>query len=729
MSKRIPLPDWLPQWAKESPHLFKLNWWGFEPKGITGDDVYGTCPFCQEDTLALARTGQWICSRAKHCGRKGNGSTFLEEYWRLRKEETHPNDLRELADWRELPLWVFMKNGWAYDPTTDRYFVPTHSAGGKVTDLRNVRLAPKAKVFSTKGSDEGLLGYRQLVALENGDPVFLMGGEWDKMATQVLLRKLGHPGVAVSFGGEGHFQNAFGKYFEHHPVYLGYDHDEAGFKGLARVGGAKGYPKKSSRRADGLIRLYSRKVFYCNWPEDSPEGYDANDFTRDNGKTAKAANLFLSYFQPNHPLEKKPDVDPASAPAAVNGKHDPPPPAPKVGYEDVEKAFSDFMEMTPEYRDALRCTLATVMTSGLEAEPVWLYLVGPPGGGKTALLLPFSQGTGEEDDDQDDEDDPYSYFVSNMTPHALVSGFMRNPDPSLVPKLNRKCLVMKDFTEILDMNPNQRDEIYAILRGAFDGRVERIFGNGVTRRYKSKFNIVAGVTAKVNSINKSSVGERFMKFKFRDNNLNSNAKVRAALSSMNRDKEKERRLAEVVRGFLDYNVPRLLDRGMPDPDDAMTDRLMNAANLAEFMRTSVDANFQGEVNFNPEVAIGTRLARQLYKLWWGLSHVDGGREVAESQWPIVRRVAMDTATGYPFQVVQAFAELEFPRSGFSFEEISALANIPKSTCRRVVENMETVGLLQRTKEGEQDRRGPRRYLFSPIKHVQNLWNQVHEEER
>ena len=52
----------------------------------------------------------------------------------------------------------------------------------------------------------------------------------------------------------------------------------------------------------------------------------------------------------------------------------------------------------------------------------------------------------------------WTLVVSNLTPAAMISGYVdpNGPDPSLLPQLDGKCLVVKDFTTILAMNPMQR---------------------------------------------------------------------------------------------------------------------------------------------------------------------------------------------------------------------------------------------------------------------------------
>jgi hypothetical protein len=92
---------------------------------------------------------------------------------------------------------------------------------------------------------------------------------------------------------------------------------------------------------------------------------------------------------------------------------------------------------------------ATVIANQFRTDPLWMILIGPPSHAKTELLRAL-------------DGHPSAYFLSNLTPATLVSGKpKKGPDPSLLPKLNDKTLVMKDFTTILTMRSEKPG------RGAF----------------------------------------------------------------------------------------------------------------------------------------------------------------------------------------------------------------------------------------------------------------------
>ena len=67
-------------------------------------------------------------------------------------------------------------------------------------------------------------------------------------------------------------------------------------------------------------------------------------------------------------------------------------------------------------------------------------------------------------------------------------------DPSLIPKLDGKVLVIKDFTVILKERHEIASAILSQLRDAFDGSIRKAFGTGKDKKYNAKFGVIAAVT-------------------------------------------------------------------------------------------------------------------------------------------------------------------------------------------------------------------------------------------
>ena len=84
----------------------------------------------------------------------------------------------------------------------------------------------------------------------------------------------------------------------------------------------------------------------------------------------------------------------------------------------------------------------TIIANRLDSKPVWLYIVGAPGSGKTEILQSLILS---------DE----VILRDTVTRPSLIPGYMDKKtkrDESLIPQLNGKNLIITDFTTILQMN-------------------------------------------------------------------------------------------------------------------------------------------------------------------------------------------------------------------------------------------------------------------------------------
>ena len=90
--------------------------------------------------------------------------------------------------------------------------------------------------------------------------------------------------------------------------------------------------------------------------------------------------------------------------------------------------------------------VATYIANRFAADPVWLIVIGPPSSAKTEIMRAF-------------EGHKFSKFISNLTPSTMASGVIPKngrPDPSLLPQLNDKLVVLKDFTTVLSMRSDSK---------------------------------------------------------------------------------------------------------------------------------------------------------------------------------------------------------------------------------------------------------------------------------
>lgn len=115
--------------------------------------------------------------------------------------------------------------------------------------------------------------------------------------------------------------------------------------------------------------------------------------------------------------------------------------------------------------------------------PVWAWIIGPPSSGKGEIVRPYGKH-------------PLSVYLSTLTERALMSGYSDDQvdDPSLLPQLDGKNLVIKDFTAILGLSERHLVKVMGDLRDAYDGEAGISSGKSGVRCYTSRFGFIAATT-------------------------------------------------------------------------------------------------------------------------------------------------------------------------------------------------------------------------------------------
>lgn len=688
---------------KSQNHLRPFEFHGLDLVPSSGDEYVSDCLFCDKEShlFVNSNTGQWGC---KKCGKSGNVYTFLEAVVDKYRDSTTDKDYNALSVMRDgLPVAAIRAAGMVKDDQ-GRWLLPVRNAKGTVTDIRWTL----PREYTRKGSDRvrydcsfkstpemhlTLWGMEVLAQpARSSEPVFTCEGEWDGIIFMWLLRLLKREGVVVAVPGASSFKDKWVELFQGRRVFLLYDNDRAGDDGSMKVG----------RLLNGVVRT----LYYIHWPDHRPEGYDIRDlvtFQAVKKKRPKSTiKAILDLCRTHHRREEAV----AGEANVEGGKPKGPPPT----FPTLLKSFRKHIKMTPDMVDGLKVSLAVACSNFLSGDPVWLFLVGPPGCGKTLILTSLA-------------DSINAVYVSTLSAHTLISGFQGAEDPSLIPKLNGKVFIFKDYTEILSKPSVEMDEIFSTLRGAFDGEASRPFGNGVTRKYKCHFSMLAGVTSAIHGNSKATLGERFLKFHiFKGVDLDVDDQIRSAVSSINKEARIEQAIKPIVSAFLDLRDYKRLStkvEGMMTP--WAVERIVALAQIIAMLRAEVERNkWSDEIMYRPQYEVGTRLAKQLVKLALGLAIVDGKKKIDEDVYRLVERVAFDTAIGFHLDIIQAL--MSKGGSG-DRESVAEVSGVPMSTLSRIMDDLCMLRVLRKEVVKTRTLRGNKN-VYHVSKKIRQLWQRA-----
>ena len=439
--------------------LFEAH--GVRFTGESGDQLVGYCPFSNREDKFYVNQKTWLWD-SKTAGVSGNIARFLELTSQRYRKALTPTLLNDLADNRQLPVAAFKK--WKIGWTGKSYAITVRDTEGACVDIRTWR--PKGKMLSTPTVSVGLWNAESLKT-DTSSKIYICEGEWDAIALQWLMDQVKAPGIVVAIPGASVFKNEWVSWFSGRQVVTLFDHDGAGFGADVSVS------KK--------LRPVVQRLLMVHWPVTLDDGFDVRDWVvqraieeRDPEACWKELNGLLFPFirkselaEGNAPGPDARREPPAGSSKTANHGGGTAPDAPKPTVWKAPPTLDQLIGVFKKWlhldsTDPIRVMLAIVVSQYIDGPPVWMFLVGPPGSAKTATLTALNR---------------YDkiYATSSLTTHALISGgnFHDGIDPSLIPRLDGKVMIIKDFTSILAMRDTEKDEIFGILRDAYDGKCGR----------------------------------------------------------------------------------------------------------------------------------------------------------------------------------------------------------------------------------------------------------------
>lgn len=593
---------------------------------------------------------------------------FLKACAEMYQEAMTKEHYVKIAASRQLPVSAFKGIGIGWDG--DFYTIPISDETG-TCDIRRWR-PPKGAVLSTPDGKLWMWNSHQLYnPARKGERVYICEGEWDGMALQWLLCTLGEKGVVVAMPGANTFKREWVPSFLDREVYTLYDHDEAGEAGellaLERLTGT------------------AKKIYWLHWPESLPLKFDVRDFVSveavKGGKPRAAWKKLKGMFR-EFPRRRVKGSVVVTTPVMSSKSELPPGRATR---SLVLQKYRQWFHLRSA--DVLDVLFGTMLANRLDGDPVWMFLIAPPGGMKTELLMSLSRSS-------------YAETTTSLTPHALVSGAVWNSgtDPSLIPRLNGKVLIIKDFTTILKMHFTARDEIFGILRDAYDGKTEKIFGTGIKRSYESRFGVVAGVTPAIDSFSvlQASLGERFLKFRIDEaaKDEDEGAIIKRALSNINKENAMRDAVADIASAYLEQDP---LIRPVPTVPDEMENKIIALARVVAWLRGVVEREkYTDLVLYRPTSEIGTRLAKQLMKVGIGMCMFHGVQEMNEEIYSKVLRVARDTCADRLDDVVSVLWKLgKQGEEPVPTMDVATASGLPYATVMRILADFELLKIVRK----------------------------------
>jgi hypothetical protein len=244
-----------------------------------------------------------------------------------------------------------------------------------------------------------------------------------------------------------------------------------------------------------------------------------------------------------------------------------------------------------------------------------------------------------------------------------------------------------------------RDEIFGVLRDAYDGKISKGFGNNVTRNYEGRFGIVGGVTPVIDSAMSQNVvlGERFIKFRIGHEGkvITGKAAIMRALDNLTNESEMRKALEETAREVLNRPVDR---DHYPKIPKWFKERVIELAQWVAVMRGAVMreryTGSTGVIASKPSAEIATRLAKQLCTLGIGIGIYRKLETLDEEVYRIITKVGRDTC---PDRAEEIIRRLYAIGGSATTKDLVEVTHFPYDTIRWVLQDLELLGVVRKRK--------------------------------
>lgn len=384
------------------------------------------------------------------------------------------------------------------------------------------------------------------------------------------------------------------------------------------------------------------------------------------------------------------------------------------------------MTVTDSIIECLAISFAVHLAIKLDGDPLWMYMVGAPSSGKSTLCELLGA------------DEINTRPLSKFT--GLVSGSRQGKH--LAPKLNNKCVVIKDGTLLLESTPIQLQNVYGELRDIYDGSLEADYRNGVSASFSNiSFGLIIGITEKVYSLDMSSLGERFLHVRLETNRGIEQERNRRAIDTVFQhtsktvaegNEEGDQRSfpfqRQYVAGFLQHLHNRVREEDVLRPSYTEEDaELIQAlADVVACSRASAPRDMKDNILYESRPEASTRVVKQLSRLALGLCYVLNTNSITPWIRHLITKTALDTCYGRQYHIIKAVAT---SAAGLSPTTIASTCDIPLETCRRTIKDMESMKVFINAPEGSRKGVGRKNHILSTPNWIESAFRRVEQQKR
>lgn len=365
-------------------------------------------------------------------------------------------------------------------------------------------------------------------------------------------------------------------------------------------------------------------------------------------------------------------------------------------FDEVKEKVEAFL---PNSATALKVMLAVAVSGAFHTRAMlWLLFVGAPSSGKTELVQLLRNS-------------PHAYCLDNVTLNSFISGerpTTKQKVYDLLPLLDRKCLVIKDWTVIFSLDEKMTKKIIGDMVGAYDKQLSKHSSRRGLISYESEFSHLGCITpATLNRHHNylNMIGPRFLCYTILNpSDEDENKSFDAIFANQDRD-GLEKSAREAVQSYLSSLATRDPAIAIKPLSPPVQSYLKVAARFVSRARGIVvlqSASFRDESGndityYEPletQIEQPWRAVQQLMELAKYLAFVCGKGNVETDELEIIKQVVISSM---PADRSQALRAIQARGGAITAKELSEDIDRSNKTSRRMLDELSVLGILKKTK--------------------------------
>ncbi len=365
-----------------------------------------------------------------------------------------------------------------------------------------------------------------------------------------------------------------------------------------------------------------------------------------------------------------------------------------LSYQEVESKVLAFL---PNAEMGLKIVLA-VSVSCHFSNPLmlWMLLVGVPSSGKTDLVRLM-------------KDAESTYYLDNLTQNAFISGERATKSQKvydLLPLIDKKCLIIKDWTSIFSLDEKMTKKLLGELVGIYDKEFTKFSSRRGNISYQSAFSQLGCITpATLNRHTQymNMVGPRFLCYTMpASTDEDAEKSYKSIFANTDRSLiEKEARL--YTSSYLSQLIQKPFD--IKPLNKQMQAYLRIAAELMSSCRGIVllrSATFKNEggeeVKYyevsDVQIEEPWRAVQQIILLAQYLAFIVGKDEVTIEELSIIKEVVISSM---PADRSQALRTIKEQGGTITAKQLSDSSDRSTKTSRRLLDELTALKVLEKIK--------------------------------